>query len=191
MNNCPYCGNCLNKEVKRKTKCPICGNSIFVRKKQLVTEFDALKSDWDFKELFRIKDEQIYKVKNELTTEFGSEPKFNDVAWHILNMLIVKYKRNPTKLIDVFQEMAWILQKEGKDNSEFVISAHQIELKEIKDLGFQYVTILHANDQYVCEECRKMAAELIPIDIALKENPLPNRCKNKYCRCGYRAILSK
>ncbi len=81
--------------------------------------------------------------------------------------------------------MSHILEIEDKDNSDILIKATLIDLINYKNLGIEFVHTTTCNDQFVCEECKKMALENISIDSAIEINPIPRRCKNKYCRCWY------
>jgi hypothetical protein len=67
---------------------------------------------------------------------------------------------------------------------------HRMDLLNIKELnrtsGIQMVArVLTANDELVCEECRKLSKMTFTIDEALATMPIPNNCLNGNCRCGY------
>ena len=186
MNNCPYCQKTLEKPFKRKAVCPFCNKDIYVRNGQMVTEFESRKVDWLRRvENFEVTASVFDSTMELLREKFKTEPMFNDICWGILNKLLGKYANDPQNSKMIYYEMAWLLQSEGKNNSETIIKANQIELLEIKKNGFKYVSVETANDDQVCVECRKMESERIPIDLAIETNPIPHRCKNKYCRCSY------
>jgi hypothetical protein len=190
MNDCPYCQNDLPVPLKRKGTCPSCKKIIFVRNGKMVTEFDSKKIDW----LKRIEGyggnvSEFDNSKNKLTQEFKKEPLFNDVCWRILNELLGKYVQDQQTTKQIYYEMAHILETEGKDNSNFIIKANQIDLLKMKKIGFRFVKVQTCNDESVCVECKNMASRKIPIDVAIETNPIPSHCKNKFCRCSYGADM--
>jgi len=124
-------------------------------------------------------------TRNQLKQQFKKEPLFNDVCWRILNELLGKYVQDSQTTKIIYYEMAHILETEGKDNSNFVTKANQIDLLEMKKIGFRFVKVQTCNDESVCVECKNMASSKIPIDVAIETNPIPSHCKNKYCRCSY------
>jgi hypothetical protein len=152
----------------------------------MVTEYESKKIDWLKRvSCFDVNASLFDSTRNELENKFQSKPLFNDVCWNILNKLLEKYAGNIQFSKLIYLEMAHILELEGKDNKETIIRAYKNELIEMKRLKFKNVFALTTNDDHVCEECNKMSIEKIPIDIAIETNPIPNRCKNKYCRCSY------
>jgi len=187
MNNtCPYCGCNLPKALKRKGECQFCKKTIYVRNRNMVTEYEANKIDWLVRmEFHGITNEIFENQRMELLNRWHKAPLFNDICWSILNKLILKYKLDYSSSSSIYLEMAHILELEGKSNKHMILQANKTNLMGIKKSGYKYVRTFNCNDQFVCNECRKMADEKIPIDIALKENPIPNRCKNKDCRCWY------
>jgi len=68
--------------------------------------------------------------------------------------------------------------------------AHRMDLLRMKELnknsGIEMVVKINtANDEYVCEECRKLSKMVFTIDKALETMPIPNNCTNENCRCWY------
>jgi hypothetical protein len=186
MNACPYCQNNFPLPLKRKGTCPNCQKTIFVRNGQMITEYDYKKFNWlNRVAIFDVDETFFDSSRIKLKQKFSTEPLFNDVCWSILNKLLEKYAGDAQHSRMVYLEMAYILELEGKDNKETIIRAYRNELIEWKRLKNKNVFALTANDDHVCEECKKMSTEKIPIDLAIETNPIPNRCKNKYCRCSY------
>lgn len=193
-NSCPYCLNELQRPFPKKGKCPFCYKYIFVRNGNMVTEFDSNKIDWLRRvEYLGVTSQTFEKDKSILFELWHTEPSFGDICWSILNELIGNAAlKNPVdyiNLMSIYLEMAHILDIEGKDSKGEILIANNYCLLDLKQNGYHKITTRNCNDEFVCGECIKMAAETIPIDMAIQDNPIPNRCKNDQCRCGYHPVL--
>lgn len=184
--NCPYCNHELSEKPSRKKKCPNCGNYIYVRKGRLLTEEDSKIEDWITRvESLGITKKYFIDQREKLSKEFGKQASVNDTAWRILNLLVTK----KLKLFDlkvIYLEMAHIASTEGKNTKPYILEAAKYDLLNYKEMGVKKVKITNCNDQHFCEECRKLQDKVFTVTQALKDYPIPNKCKNPTgCRCWY------
>lgn len=157
----------------------------------MVSEYESNKIDWLKRiDWLEVNNSMIDNTQRKLAERFKKEPSFNDICWSILNNLLIKHVNDLEKQRSTYFEMARILELEGKDNKEIIVKANRIELLESKKRGDKFVSTTTCNDNYVCDNCKKMEQEKIPIDVALETNPIPYRCTNNKCRCSYLIIIS-
>ena len=187
---CPYCGFTLEPRPRRKKKCPHCGEPIFVRQGNLLTQEQAEVGDWlNRVEYLGVTRKDFDRNRQELAKQFGFTPSVNDTIWRVLNSLIVP-GRSHQELRFVYQEMADLVWKEGKDPKPYQAEAAKHELLEMKE-GFDIfenvrVTTTTCNDDLVCPACREFAKRTFTIDEALATLPVPNGCQSEErCRCTY------
>lgn len=204
---CPYCKVKLEKIPTRKEKCQECGNYIYVRFGKLYTEEE--KDIKDLLDNFTMQELGVNRIifnktRQELSQEFGAVASVNDTLWRILNRIVVQDKSLTHKKI-AYQTMASILKDEGKNTDEILAKAHEMELLEgkaanedlakkirqklfeMKKLGSEgiemVVKINTCNDDFVCEECRKLSKMTFTINEFLETMPIPYTCTNAKCRC--------
>jgi len=123
---CPTCGNTLQTKPRRKQKCPHCGNLILVRAGQLVTEEEALISDWLIRlEGFGVSRKDFDKTQKQLSKQFGKPAGVNDTVWRVLNELVAKYARDAATLEQIYREMASLVSREGKDPTPYLLEAEK------------------------------------------------------------------
>jgi predicted RNA-binding Zn-ribbon protein involved in translation (DUF1610 family) len=184
---CPYCGKTLDVKPTRKKKCPHCGRPIFVRQGNLRTQEQAETDDWLKRlEYLGVTRKDFDRHQQELAKQFGLKPVVNDTVWRILNSRIAS-TRSHQDLRLIYQEMAHLVETEGKDSKPYNVEARKHELLEIREGGFwNRATIQTANDDLVCPACRKLAKKTCSIDEALQTLPIPNLCQSERgCRCSY------
>lgn len=214
--SCPYCGFWFEKAPTRKKKCPKCQQYIFVRFGQLCTEeekeiFDWLEHYW-IKEELGITRELFNKTRQKLSREFGCVASVRDTEWRILNQINTPEKSFTYRKF-AYQAMAKILEEEGRSADNVLAEAHKMEILEgklhneiwaeslhqellvvkqmDKELGRETrVEVMTANDEYVCEECRRLSQKTFTIDEALEFMPIPRQCTSIKCRCSYGYIPS-
>lgn len=175
---CPYCVFRFEKAPTRKKKCPECGKYIFVRFGKLYTEDEKDINDWldrnTIKEL-GINRIAFNKTREKLRKEFGFVASVNDTAWRILNRInTTKMSFHDRRLI--YLSMERILKAEGKNTDEVSAKAHEMELLEgkaeneasankfrkdfleMQKMGSDMVVRINTcNDEYVCDECKRLA----------------------------------
>jgi hypothetical protein len=186
---CPYCATELDNPPKRKKKCPNCGKPICVRKGQLVTEEEAYIQD----EIFRLTgfgiNRQLFDEHRKiLTKKFGSIATPNDTLWHIFNTYLIK-NRDPHDQMNIYYEMARLVTIESKDPTPYIKQALTINLNVLKEQGVKWVRIAGYGkqpDNISCPNCRSLHGKKLPIDIAIKEMPIPTLCSDELgCKCSY------
>ena len=195
---CPYCKQGLDKNPTRKKKCPHCGQFIFVRRGNLFTDqgvkdYDETLMAFSFLGPLGIKEEQFEATRQELRLQFKQNPSANDVAWRILNSLIM----SPTyDHVRVYRIMAGIAGLENRDPSPYIKEAMKIRAPdwngtlhatfnpELDELGHEpAVRVFNCNDEYVCPECRKVEGKHNKDEAALLLD-LPLRCTSESgCPC--------
>jgi len=180
---CPYCQKPLDKKTVRKKQCPHCKNTILVRQGKLMTDEDATIKDWLTKLQGTGIDQATFdRKRQQLSKKLRHTASVNDTLWSLLNEAIPKADH----VDQIYFFMADLARSEGKNPNTYLADAAKHRLLEYKKEGVTHVNILTANDKHVCQACRKLATEPIPIDQALKKLPIPHSCKSKDgCRCGY------
>jgi hypothetical protein len=208
-NICPYCKKSLTYIPVKDVSCPFCGNMIYVRKtkdKNVQTEyydrlfseskessifikkiFDSIKG-WTFNE------DDFNNRKNFLILKTGKVPKDTEV----LRSLLLEVQ---AKGIIVHNQMAMILNWEGKDTYQFLFNVRRTELTNLKKSKIiQKVKIITGAKQgeiESCPECKSIQGKIFTIDEALKQMPIPHKnctCKiydktRGLCRCFYTAAF--
>lgn len=190
---CPNCGSKLEKIPKwknGKVDCPHCGDVIVVRSGKLFAEDEAKVRDWlesvnrtlfDFE----ISREKFNSIRQGLSKKFGLKASVNDTLWRILNSVNTPDKSYQSRKF-IYLAMKGILRKEGKKTHEIMVQAHRMDLLDAKENTPNLVAIiLTCNDDYVCDECKKLSTMTFTIDEALETMPIPYSCTTENCRCGY------
>ncbi len=183
---CPYCFKVIDYEFTRSGKCPHCGQKIILKQGEMITleELSILKS----LSKYQIDKELFIKERKQLSRKFGSIASINDTIWSILNK--GTSTGNNFEIGTSYFNMARLAAEEGKDTKPFTREENKYRLLEIKSYGIvSKVFILNANDDNICEECRKLSGKIMTIEYALEYMPIPNLCTNKICRCFYEAYL--
>jgi len=188
---CPYCNEVLETKPTRKTKCPFCKNYIFVREGKLMKkdEADALAEKFKIKyklEYFGLSETDYNSQKKKLADKFGSEPKYYDVMWSTLNAktLELMKTRNFQRLSNLYYQMAFFLNEEGKNFFYVLQRSRKVELENTKA---KKVKIMSAGG---CPSCKKLDGKSFTVKEALDTMPIPNKnCSNieynNFCRCMY------
>ncbi len=211
-NACPYCGKALLKVPAKDSPCPYCGNIIYVRqsrysKDKILTtgdKVDMISGGWKdgsfVKSILRtlrsngVKESDFYNQKKSMIGLDGKEPNDIEVLRVILNDL---QKKN----INVYFQMAMLLNMEKKDTYGVLSYAKKLELTNLKNSGIvKKVKIsigAKPGEPEPCEICKKQIGRVYTIDEALQKMPLP--CKNcnfklydesrGFCRCIYIAAF--
>jgi len=200
---CPNCGSKLENipDWKNgKMTCPYCGEVIVVRSGKLFTSDEANVRDLLDKinrTLFDIEITRQYfnSTRQKLSNEFGIKASINDTIWRILNLINTPKKSFQQRKF-IYLAMSHILRMENKSTNEVMAKFHQMDLLEIKefmkDSGLDVVVkIQTCNDEFVCDECRKLSKIIFTIDEALKTMPIPNMCTNESCRCSWAIQFSE
>ena len=187
--NCPYCNIALDPIPKRKKDCLTCGKPIYVRKGNLLTEFDALRQDWlNYLSPLNVSTGDFDHAKAQLAQQFGHEPGFFDVVWRILNN-VVTAGRPIADLETAYREMSRVASFEKKDPRPYLAQALTTSLQAIKLRGAKRVSIsCYAGepDFSTCEACRSLHGTRLTVDEALATLPIPNKCSSDTgCRCEY------
>ena len=197
---CPYCKQGLGKVPTQKTKCPHCGNFIFVRRGNLVTEKGPEDADETYGDIlhlrpFGVTEGQFEATRKELKLQFNQDPSANDVAWRILDSLLVRPGQDQVR---IYRAMADIVRFENKDPSPYIKEAMQIyvvewrrKLREIINsapdrMGRGPVVVVgNCNDQFVCPECREVEKRRFEGEAARVLEDLSLRCTSTLgCRCS-------
>lgn len=203
---CPYCNDALAPIPKRKKKCPYCGNLIFVRSGQLwtstqVEEEELIRRYWrpyvplglsqdlhernvgQFRYLFEVE-------RKKLSEEFGHLASVADTMWRMLNTTSVE-TRDENKRALCYVTMAQIAGDEGRDPSRFLELSGQIYGQRLARQAdalrktAKHVEIFTANDEFVCENCRRWADREIPVEEAVLLLEVQHRCTSLGgCRCN-------
>ena len=204
---CPYCKYTLEKKPTRKKKCSNCNNFIFVRtlpstrQKVLVTENEAKKIDLEWDKVnyrknainqlnsYDINEKDYDNRKKELSKKLNSEANDGDVVWSLLNeQLNKKMKDNDFGFLSmIYNDMARILNKEGKDCFTYLQQAIKMDLLRLQQSSFNKVEISTCGINS-CEACQKLDSKVFTIEEALEKMPIPYKeCTHEigYCRCCY------
>lgn len=208
-NICPYCKKSLTFIPAKDISCPFCGNMIYVRKikdkKEKTEYYDRLLSESKESAIFIRKifdsikgwtfnEDDFNNRKNFLILKTGKVPKDTDV----LRSLLLEVQ---TKGVIVYNQLAMILNWEGKDTYQFLFNVRKTELTNLKKSKIvQKVKIITGAKQgeiESCPECKAMQGKIFTIDEALKQMPIPNKnctCKiydktRGLCRCIYTATF--
>ena len=127
--------------------------------------------------------------KKELTKQFGKEAPDSDVIWGLFNKAILKNINNYFELSGIYSDMASFLELENRSKADilgFQQEAHKAKLFHYKRLGKDKVRcVATLGSQHLCKECEKLNGKIFTIEESLKNMPIPNKCKNKLCRCCY------
>jgi hypothetical protein len=186
---CPYCSNELDNPPRRKRNCPNCGKPIYVRKGQLVTEEDSYIRDEIVRlESFGINRQAFDEHRKILTKKFGSTATPNDTFWHIFNTQLIENRDSHNQMM-IYYEMARLVYKENRDPTPYIKQALIINLNVLKAQGVKWVRIAGYGmqpDNISCPNCQSLHGKKFPIDIAIKEMPIPTLCSNEMgCKCSY------
>lgn len=208
-NICPYCKKSLTYIPVKDVSCPFCGNMIYVKqskdKKEQPEYYDRLLSEnkessifirkiFDSIKGYAFSEDDFNNKKNFIILKTGKVPKDTEV----LRSLIMELQ---TKGIVVHNQLALILNWEGKDTYQFLFNVRRSELTNLKQSRIvQKVKIISGakpGEIESCPECREIMGKVFTIDEALKQMPLPYKnctCKiydkNKgLCRCIYTAAF--
>jgi len=194
---CPYCGAKLEKIPNWKNgkmDCPHCERVIVVRSVKLFTEDEAnvrdrLESINRTLLDFEITRQNFNSTRQRLSKEFSLRASVNDTVWRILNTINTPDRSYQNRKF-IYLAMEEILRSEGKNTNDIMAKVHKMDLLEMKELnknsGIKMVAKIHtANDEFVCDECRKLSEKVFTVDEALKTMPIPHRCTNENCRCGW------
>jgi hypothetical protein len=151
-------------------------------------EREAEITDWSRRlEGLEVTRAQIDSHEAHLARQFGSEPSVNDLIWRVLNSLLTG---NPQTVKAAYIEMAHLARSEHKSPLPYLQEAAKLELAYFKGLGLvNSVRVQTVNDHLVCEQCRILEANPIPLERAISTLPVPNACRNQDgCRCWYTAV---
>lgn len=211
MTTCPYCKKELQRVPTRKTPCPFCKKFIVVRtspktkERILVTEKQAKDIDEQWHEIAQVNsqirfvkqmvgEEEFFSHQEKLRKRFGQEPNDSDVAWSVLNGMILK-TRDLQQLKMIYYSMALLLNAEGKDCKQVSQESRKMELMSYKQSSvIEKIQIMASNNS--CNACKKQNKKMFTIEQALKEVPIP--CKDctyilfdnmkPFCRCLYSGV---
>lgn len=208
-NICPYCKKSLTYMPVRDVPCPFCGNMIYVKKsknKKGETEYyDRLLAEnkesaifirkiFDSIKGYTLDEDDFNNRKNFIILKTGKVPKDTEV----LHSLILELQE---KGIIVYNQLALLLNWEGKNTYQFLFNARRAELTNLKRSKIvQKVKIISgakSGEVESCPECKEIQGKVFTIDEALKLMPIPNKncsCKiydknNGICRCVYTATF--
>lgn len=208
-NICPYCKKTLTYIPTKDVSCPFCGNMIYVKQSKDKSEqteyYDRLLSEskesaifikkiFDSIKGYTLSEDDFNNRKNFMILKTGKVPKDTDV----LRSLIVELQ---AKGIVVYNQLALILNWEGKDTYQYLYNVRRTELMNLKKSKIvQNVKIISgAKDMAIesCQRCKELHGKIFTIDDALKQMPLPVKnctCKiydkdRGLCRCIYTAAF--
>ncbi len=208
-NICPYCRKSLTYIPVRDVACPFCGNMIYVRqskdKKEQQEYYDKLLSESKESSMFirkifesikgwTLDENDFNNRKNFMILKTGKVPKDTEVLYSLILEL-------QSKGIVVYNQLALILNWEGKDTYQFLFNARRTELTNLKQSKIvQKVKIISGAKQGEidsCPECKAIHGKIFTIEEALKQMPLPNKnctCRiydktRGLCRCVYTAAF--
>ena len=190
---CPNCNEKIPKQITRKVSCPFCKKPIYVRQGKLVTEDEKFIIDWQKYMDFFVPDVTKVRenVERTLTEKFGAKPSPRDLIWGMFNHIVIRL-RNPDQLNIIYLNMATFLGEEGKrkEADEILRLANKMSVMGSMKIGFDKGILLkNADDDFVCEECKKINGKVMGLQEAYVNFPLPiSACKNKICRCRYEFI---
>ena len=127
---CPNCGFELKSKPTRKQNCPHCGKLILVRNAGLYTEEEASIVDGLLRlEQFGVSRKDFDKHRKQLSQQFGELASVKDTIWQILNHLIEVNHGDFGTQEQIYREMAALVSSEGKDPTEYLISAEKVREK--------------------------------------------------------------
>jgi hypothetical protein len=129
--------------------------------------------------------EDFNATREKLSREFGCKASVNDTLWRMLNLIDKPDKDYQIRKF-IYFAMSYILLWEGKSSNEVMAKFHRMDLLNAKVNTPGLVAVIHTrNDEYVCDECKKLSKMTFTIDEALRDMPIPHKCTNENCRCGY------
>ena len=127
--------------------------------------------------------------------------KENDRKWSNLNKALLEAMKhsNWSEMQQLYNDMAFIVAKEGKDALYLLKERNRAELMGYQSVGIEYVQIITARNfnnssKYsVCPACRPLEGKVMTVGEALKTMPIPpSNCTGKvfknsghFCRCSY------
>ena len=186
--SCPYCKAAFRERPAPKIQCPKCGNTILIRKGSPLTQEEAGIEDWVKRvEYLGVTVSYFREQWKAARKELGQSPELNDVAWRILNNLLLTRRRDKSA---VYLEMAQIARAEGKNPNPYLIEVNREILHSFQaDPAVSRVTVHHVRDRLVCPDCLALEDREWTIQEALANPPIPNACTSAAgCRCYYRPI---
>lgn len=202
---CPHCQGVLEKKPTRRNKCPHCGQYMRVRRGQLLTEEEALRIDQEAKECafiarwltdlasFGITQQDFDKNRDIASKKMGSAASSHNVIWGLLNEAAVRAMKagEPQDLKMVYLLQANFVLEEGRDPRRLLAESHRWDLRAYQSLGVEKVEVTTAPGEYVCSACRAISGQVLTIEDALEQVPVPTRCEqdNGWCRCCYLPVL--
>jgi hypothetical protein len=187
---CPNCFEIIPKQITRKMSCPFCKKVIYVRQGKPVTDGERFIIDWQKYMEFLVPDITKIRetVERALILQFGTSPSPRDLIWGMFNHIAARL-RNPNQLEIIYMNMATFLTEEGdrKGADELSRSAHKMSVLKSIEIGFDKgVLFKNAEDDFVCEECKKINGTMMSLQEAYENFPLPvSTCTNKKCRCSH------
>lgn len=123
----------------------------------------------------------------------------NDIRWGELNRQVSEAMKNSdwATMKGCYNEMAYIVAKEGKEAQHLIKERNKCELNRLKKEGITTkVEILIGDIETSCKYCISLEGKILTIDEALKTMPIPGDCLNdvfgtghSFCRCNYLPII--
>lgn len=186
--SCPYYKAAFRARTAPAIQCPKCSQTILVRKGSLLTQEDADIEDWVKRvEYLGVTVSYFKEQWKTARKEMGQHPELTDVAWRILNNLLLTQRRDKSA---VYLEMANIARIEGKNPNPYLTEANrEILLSFRADQSVTKVKVQHVRDRLVCPTCLELEGKQWTIEEALSNPPIPDSCTSENgCRCYYRPV---
>ncbi len=116
-----------------------------------------------------------------------------DIIWKLLNeKLSIAMETSDWGLLhQIYNEMSYVLQREGKDSFITQVEAQKCSLRELSEAVDDVEILTTGKD--ACPECQKLSSQILTISEALAKMPLPvKNCSSNifgkgksFCRCDY------
>lgn len=204
---CPYCGVKFEKPPTRSQKCPSCKSKIIRRKDQqgsIILLTDAAGAEYDTREAYLnaadlcgITRQQLIALEELTEKETGTKSTIKECFWGMANAALEKAlkSRNHSKAADIYQQQALMFTREGGNSKPFWKNFYKERLCHDKMIS-RRITSAFADGQKElnvellgipdCEICKSKSGQLIKIDAAIKNPPLPiEGCPRERCAACY------
>ena len=175
---CPYCSEVQDPPPQRRRKCRDCGKVIHTR-----TDYEARKR-------YLLTEREARALERER----------RDARWKELSkqVRVASHAGDMQALRLAYRQQAEILFIEGRNHLELQRLAARVELQHMQSIGTERVSVSTVSDERVCAYCRSLDGNVIEIEDALGQMPIPgpncddNRSGNPHggwCRCSYQAVF--
>jgi len=191
---CPNCGAPLPKMPTRKTMCKACGEFMFVkytpddRTKRLMTEQQASAADaaWEA--------QAVCALAEQLAVVAGIKPMKTVAATQAALMALASNPKADRQQRKAAADGLIRLAATHEGRESWSVLSYAMDLEILQASGGAVSQVMIRGESERCAVCARLDRQVIAIDQALSQMPLPPRDCPKLaegygCLCWYRAVI--